>query len=235
MRRLAVPFVLGAVIAGCVPVHEAAIKDEPAIGNATVALFRARNTIQDEWQHLQLKGSTEFTMASMDERIAIRAVGRDSASGLIRRVHIDTERCPTIEWSWNVTKVQPSADIRDKAREDVAASLFLLFGDPGFLTDPQPVPTLRYVWASAHVAEEDVIDNPYMPGVVRSIVVEAGGRRAGEWITERRDVAADFEAAFGHRPAEAIHAIALFTDNDQTKQAVEAYYEWARVLCATGS
>lgn len=234
MKQVCASLLAGALVVGCATAPAPRSEnDAVAAGGNAVLLFAARDTIQDEWQHLRLVGATEFKMAAMDERIAIRAVGRESASGLIRRIRIDTDRCRTIEWSWNVTKVQPDADIREKAREDVAASLFLLFGDPGFLTDPQPVPTLRYVWASAHVAENAVIDNPYMPGVVRSVVVRSGARRAGEWITERRDIGADFEAAFGHRPADGIHAVALFTDNDQTGQPVEAYYEWARVLCAT--
>ncbi|MEE8302032.1 MAG: hypothetical protein V3S24_06295 [Candidatus Tectomicrobia bacterium] len=33
-------------------------------------------------------------------------------------------------------------------------------------------------------------------------------------------------------PKDHIQAIALFTDNDQTKQPVQAYYGWARVVCA---
>ncbi len=41
----------------------------------------------------------------------------------------------------------------------------------------------------------------------------------------------DFLSAFGDSPTERIHAIVLFTDNDQTQQPVEAYYGWARVIC----
>ena len=33
------------------------------------------------------------------------------------------------------------------------------------------------------------------------------------------------------KPKESIEAFALFTDNDQTKQAVKAYYAEARLLC----
>ena len=43
----------------------------------------------------------------------------------------------------------------------------------------------------------------------------------------------DFERAFGYTPKEAIEAIALFTDNDQTKEPVLAYYEWGRLECRT--
>lgn len=195
------------------------------------ALFSAAHAIQDQWQHVPLRGITDYRIALKDGRVAIQAIGRNSASALMRRVSVDPSRCPVIEWSWYVARFQKSADIRIKDREDVAASIFLLFGDPGFFSNPQPVPTLRYVWTNGAVPVETVVDNPYLKGVVRSIVVESGTGRMGRWVTERRDVLADFRRAFGREPSEGIHAIALFTDNDQTEEPVEAYYGRAHMEC----
>lgn len=199
--------------------------------SATEYLFTASSVIEDEWQHLRFRGSTEYRVEEYRERLAIVARGRESASGLIRRVEFDTGRCPEIEWSWTVSVLQPSADIRIKEREDVAASIFLMFGDPGFAFEPLSVPTLRYVWTNERIAAERVIDSPYLPGTVRSLVVESGSLRGGRWTTYRRDVGRDFRSAFGYAPPGPVQAIAIFTDNDQTGEAVEAYYEWARILC----
>jgi len=195
------------------------------------ALFSAAHAIQDQWRHVPMRGTTDYRIAVKDGRVAIQAIGRNSASALMRRVSVDPSRCPVIEWSWYVARIQKNADIRIKDREDVAASIFLLFGDPGFLSNPQPVPTLRYVWTNGTVPVETVVDNPYLQGVVRSIVVESGTDRMGRWVTERRDVLADFRRAFGREPSEGIHVIALFTDNDQTEEPVEAYYGRAHMEC----
>ena len=167
----------------------------------------------------------------VDGQLGIRAVGRQSASGLIRRVRVDPRKCANIEWSWYVSRIQQDADLRVKEAEDVAASVFLLFGDPGFMFDPKPVPTLRYVWTNGRLPLNAVIDNPYLPGTVRSVVVENTDKRVNTWVTERRNMFKDFENAFGYPPKANIEAIALFTDNDQTLQPVEAYYGWARVVC----
>jgi hypothetical protein len=78
---------------------------------------------------------------------------------------------------------------------------------------------------------ESVIDSPYMPGTVRSLVVRSGLDSAPQWITHKRHVGRDFRTAFGYAPPGPVRAIAIFTDNDQTGEDVEAYYEWARVLC----
>ena len=194
-------------------------------------LFAPETAIQDEWQPVVLRGETEYRLAVLDGRLAIRAVGRHSASGLLRSVQVDPSRCPVLEWTWRVERLQPDADIRVKERDDVAASLFLFFGDPGLLINPNRVPTLRYVWTSARVPVGAVVDSPYVPGIVRNLVVESGEGRLGRWVSERRRIADDFEQAFGRRPTAAVQAIALFTDNDQTGQPVEAYYAGARVLC----
>ena len=183
---------------------------------AGIAVFDPATVIQDDWMHLALNGKTDYRMVYLDGRLAIRAEPRDGASGLIRRVSIDSTRCPTLEWSWRVEQLQESADLRIKEADDVAASIFLLFGDPGFLFDPSPVPTLRYVWTNERVSVESVIDSPYMPGTVRSLVVRSGIHGSGQWTTQKRDVGRDFRTAFGYAPPGPVRAVAIFTDNDQT-------------------
>lgn len=195
-----------------------------------ILLFAAERAIQDEWQQIPIRGETEYRVTANGGRVAIRAVGQRFASGLMRRVQVDPVNCPQIEWSWRVDQLQETADIGVKEKEDVAASIFLLFGDPGLWLAPKQVPTLRYVWTNRRVDVESIVDSPYLPGIVKSIVVRSGSKQA-EWLVETRNILKDFERAFGHAPKEAIEAIALFTDNDQTKEPVIAYYEWARVEC----
>ena len=197
-----------------------------------VLLFSAERAIQDEWQQLPIRGETEYRVTATTGRVAIRAIGQRSASGLMRRVQVNPLNCPQIEWSWRVDQLQETADIGVKEKEDVAASIFLLFGDPGLLLTPKQVPTLRYVWTNKRVDVESIVDSPYLPGIVKSVVVRSGSQQP-EWFVETRNILKDFERAFGHAPKEAIEAIALFTDNDQTKEPVIAHYEWARVECET--
>lgn len=196
-----------------------------------ISLFSASNIIEDHWRHLPIRGKSEYTIDYFHDRIAIRARGQKSASDLIRRVKIDPNRCRHVEWVWQVTTIQDSADLRRKDREDVAASVFLLFGDPGFMSDPMKVPTLRYVWTNRKIEAETVVDNPYLAGVVRSLVVQSGNAQQDSWVRESRDLVNDFKRAFGREPDAPIEAIALFTDNDQTHEKVEARYSEGAVTC----
>ncbi len=55
------------------------------------------------------------------------------------------------------------------------------------------------------------------------IVAETGSARAGTWVTERVDVAADFAMAFGNRPGTPIQ-IAVASDTDNTGSMARAAF-----------
>ena len=113
----------------------------------------------------------------------------------------------------------------------MAASIFFAFGDPGVFSNPDPVPTLRYVWATETDPVDRIVDSPYFPGIIRSVVVRSGPERVGEWVTERRDLVADYASAFGGQPEGKVEIVALFTDSDHGKDRIEAFYAWARARC----
>ena len=59
------------------------------------------------------------------------------------------------------------------------------------------------------------------------IVVLENGRDAGRWKDEKRDVSADFRAAFGAQwsgPLPAVTGVALGNDTDQTGESVTAWF-----------
>ena len=218
-------------LAGCQGAGNDNASGNTVRNDSEIRLFDPALAIQDEWMHLRFRGTTDYRLAVVAGRLAIAAQGRNSASGLIRAAEIDLRDCALLEWQWRVDRLQEAAMLRTKEGEDVAASIMLLFGNPGSFLDPSPVPTLRYVWTNGKEAAGAVIDSPYMPGVVKTVVVRAGTADLGTWVSEKRDMLADFKAAFGNPPPEPLWAVAIFTDNDQTKQPVEAYYGRASAHC----
>ena len=219
------------VTAACSPIDHMDLESTADANKRDGILFHAADVIEDRWHHVQLSGATRYSVASFAGEVAIHAMGRDSASGLARRISVDTALCPEISWAWNVATLQESANLFGRDMEDVAASIYLIFGDPGLFTHPEPVPTLRYVWTTEHANEGAIIDSPYLEGVVKSLIVRTGDAEHEAWLIERRNLVEDFTAAYGFPPPDKIQAIILFTDNDQTKEPVEAYYGWARVHC----
>lgn len=199
-------------------------------------LFDPARAIQQGWIPSTLTPGaddrrTDYRIASYQERLSIRAEGQRSASALLLRTDFDAEDCPYLEWAWRVERLQENASLFERDLEDVAASILVIFGDPGSDVAPRAVPTLRYVWTTARVPEETIVDSPAQPGVVRSIVVQGGIASPLAWESEQRDLVADYQAAFGRLPQDRVRAVALFTDNDHTHEPVMAHYGAARLLC----
>lgn len=213
---------------GAIPAPEVSTATIP---KKTITVLDVSRYIDDRWKHLLIKRKSSYRIAYMDGSLVIVATGLGGASGLIRRTDIETADCQFMDWVWRVDELQIKADLSTKAGDDVAAAIFLLFGDPGFLSNPDPVPTLRYVWTTERHKIDDIIDNPYMRGVVKNIVIEAGNARLNQWVNERRNVYADYKKAFGNSPKEPVTAIVIFTDNDQTGEPVTAYFREINFDC----
>lgn len=229
IRRIYAAVAASVMLAGCVDGSSRPAMHERT-GTSQVMIDIAK-IVDHQWRHYPVRGRTDYRIVHVDGRLAIRAEGRKAASGLIRRILLDTKACPVLRWHWRVDASQRRANIAQKDGDDVAASVFLLFGDPGFSLKPDKVPTLRYVWTGGAHRVGAVIDNPYMPGVVRSLVVRNETSSLGTWVVETRNLRRDFEAAFGHPPKSRVHAIAIFTDNDQTREPVVAFYGGATARC----
>ena len=201
---------------------------------ASQLLFDPENPVQD-WLHQRFprqERDTEYRVVSHEGKISIRAVGTHSASALYRRIDVDPKECPFLEWEWRVEILQEGANLHKKETDDVAASVSLIFGDPGFLSSLIFKPTIRYVWTNNGAKVNEVIKNPYL-GIVRNIVVRSGTAKTGVWMKERRNLIDDFRRAFGEHPTEGVERLVLFTDNDNTKEPVEAYYGKIFSMCSS--
>ncbi len=194
-------------------------------------LFSADEALFTPWRLVPIVGRGHWRLAVEDDGLSIRGEARHSASAALLEVDLDPVTCPLLEWQWMVESVQPSADLHIRAGDDVAAALYVLFGDPGSAARPRRVPALRYVWA-AHGREGDMFANPYLPDMERNVVVRSGDDRVGRWLTERRNLRDDYLAAFGKPPDRAIRALALFVDNDQTGEPAAARFRRATAYCS---
>ncbi len=195
-------------------------------------VFAADTALFDAWTLVPIRGDGRWGLEpGPDGALAIAGRPEAGASAIYLNTDIDPVACPVLEWQWSVGAVQPSADLTRRETDDVAAALFVLFGDAGSPLDPKPVPTLRYVWTTERHQVGDVIPNPYLPDFVRNIVVARGEADIGVWRQERRDLQADYRAAFGAPPDAFVWSVALFVDNDQTGEPAAAFFRDASVYC----
>jgi hypothetical protein len=197
-------------------------------------IFDANNALFEDWTLIPIRGEGFWgihQLPSAQGNVSIRGAPIDSASAIMIASSFDPITCPILEWRWLVEVAQPSADLTRRETDDVAAAIMVLFGDPGTMLDPRPVPTLRYAWTGANHPIGSVIKNPYHPEIVRNIVVQNHMGNIKTWITEQRNLRSDYVAAFGEPPNDFVWAIALFIDNDQTGEEAAAQFAMANVYC----
>jgi len=202
----------------------------PTAHAGEVVLFDAADGLKP-WRQIRFDGSTAYGQVNVDGVAAIRARGSGGASMLVHKLPGAVRRavrgCTALSWRWRVDALQTGADIAVKAREDVAAAIYLQFADSATVDDP----VLRYVWTNRRYAPETVVDSPYLPGRERSLVVVSGPDQLGDWVTVQRDLKADYLRLFGGNRVPNLDGVALFTDNDQTGEPVLAYYGRASLTC----
>jgi hypothetical protein len=233
LARPAAGLIAALLIAGCAePPRPGAPAAERGALDETLPLFSAGDALEKDWLVFRQWRRPDFGIVPVGDAVAIRIAAEGASGGLGRFIEIDTTNCPVVEWTWRVDRLPEAADLSQREAEDVAAALLFAFGDPGSLSLPKPVPTLRYVWATEGETPDTVIDSPYFPSFLKSIPVRFGPAAQSAVVTERRDLAADFQRAFGRPPPEPVRLIALYADSDHGDSAVEGLYFSARALCS---
>lgn len=188
---------------------------------------------------------TRYLLVDDGGTTVLRGEAQSSMSGLSHTLHADPKATPMLEWRWKVSGVPPKGEIGTRDGDDYAARLYVLFDYDlarlPFTTrlkiriartlygEAVPAAGLCYVW-DAKAPVGTTTWSAYTDRL-RMIVVESGAAKAGQWISFRRDVVADYRAAFGDEPP-AISGIAIATDTDNTGAAVTAWYGDIRLLPA---
>jgi hypothetical protein len=185
----------------------------------------------EDWEHRRLRrGDTTYTRVNSTLGYTIQATGNNSASILFRLFEPIGLDCNRLRWSWLVSNPQPGADLHIKGRDDVAASVFILFGDPGMFLD-KPAPAIKYVWANEKHRTGEIIVGPYQQKYVRTRVVRTTSHANQGLVIDQANLEGDYLKAFGEAPANGIFGIALFTDNDDTEEPIVAHYGRIELFC----
>jgi hypothetical protein len=252
LLRNAATLVCGAALAACVavPVDEllgstAIVAELPRESGALVeaARFsagRPGETPPGTWGRFIVSPfatKSEYALVEGGPGVVLEGRADGSASGFYRRIRIDPERYPLIEWRWRVLQPLGHTDPRVPLRDDSPARVIIAFhGDVKRLDfgerfalslykaltgDKMPYAIIMYTWSSD--APVDTITANDQTGKIQTIVVESGGGHVGEWRELRRNVLEDYRRAFGEEPWDIV-AVGVVTDARNTRAKARAQY-----------
>jgi Protein of unknown function (DUF3047) len=168
------------------------------------------------WQETSFAGRTLYRVEDGGQGPALHAIARGTASGLCRKVQVDLNALPILIWHWRLDRAPSRTDERAEEGDDQGLRLGVLHRSAG-----DSIVAVQYVWSQTERAGA-LWTNPFVPTALQ-VAARSGPAQPGRWQAERRDLRADFRAAFG-RDVDRVDALCLMTDGDQTGALVEGWY-----------
>jgi hypothetical protein len=188
---------------------------------------------------------TEFALVRDSGRTALRARAHASTAGLVRRLTVDPNALPLLEWEWKVVNLLEHSDPATRAGDDYPARLYVTFDVPLEQFNPVqrvllalaralwgedlPLAALCYVWDTRSPVGR-MLPNPYTDRV-RTVIAESGPTQLGRWMRMQRNVVEDYRLAFAsdspevaRGPVPPINSVILSSDTDNTGESAEAFF-----------
>jgi len=186
----------------------------------------------------QTKPFTRFSVVDIDGKRAIKIEADESYGNLAHPVQMAVPA--HLAWQWRIEKPLENADLRQRGGDDTAVKVCASFDlsidnipftdrqilriARGKTTEPVPAATICYVW-DAKLAAGTALDNAFTRRI-RYIVLQSGNDRLDRWVSERRDLAADFMRLFKDESPTGVPpivSIAIGADSDNTKSHSVSY------------
>jgi hypothetical protein len=171
---------------------------------------------------------TQYRVIHWDGVNAIEARANASMALLARPLAVDLKLTPILCWRWRVAAPLKSANMKQRSGDDYAARVYVAFDQSDAALswttrmklelarkrfgDQVPDAAINYVWDNRYPVGTQ-LPNAYTDRT-RMWVLQSGTTWVGQWVIERRNLAADALQAFGDPNIRAtLLAVASDTDN----------------------
>jgi hypothetical protein len=170
------------------------------------------------WEEKVFLGHTDYRLVENSGTTVLRATSDGSASGRFKKVAVDLGNTPVLHWSWRVDNLLQGVDERSKAGDDYPARVYVVFSGGLLFWRTRAI---NYVWSSNQPLGT-TWDNAFTANA-KMVAAASGEARLGQWVMQRRDVAADYRRLFGEEPG-TVDAVAIMTDTDNSGRQATAWY-----------
>lgn len=170
--------------------------------------------IPTDWQVKVNRGKPVFDVCADANGPCLHLKSDKASFALQRDLDIDPSRLPYLTWRWKVTRLPAGGDFRHAFSDDQAAQVMVGFADRRVLT---------YLWDTTEPrgASGEASAIPLVH--IFAVVCESGAAHQNQWLAESRNVAADYERAYG-RPAPRVKGLRLQINSQHTGTIAESYF-----------
>jgi hypothetical protein len=179
------------------------------------------------------KPLTRFDITPIDGQRVLRVQTDRSYANLVHDLpNLVAAPGTQLRWRWRLDQPLRDTDLRRREGDDTALKVCLLFdmqmerlglmernmlrAGRSLSGENLPSATLCYVWD--HLLAPGTLLHNAFSHRLRMMVVDSGEQQLGQWRTHTRDVAADFQRAFGEESATLppLQALLVGADADNT-------------------
>lgn len=172
----------------------------------------------ERWKRVKFGELTDYHIVTENSNACLMASAKATASALATKVNIQPKSEMTVRWRWKISSCPAGGSETALAKFDHTARIFVAFDT--FIGPPR---TINYVWAN-EAKTNSTFEHPNSSRS-RFIAVESGNEKAGQWLTETRDLKKDWQMLFKSDSMPKIVGIGVFTDSDGTHTEVTGWYD----------
>jgi hypothetical protein len=166
------------------------------------------------WQTKVNRGKPDITVVREPEGPALRLRSDRASFSLERGVDVDPVSMPYLVWRWKVIELPPGGDFRKARTDDQAAQVLVAFADRRVIT---------YLWDTT--APKGVMQSASSIPLLHifAVVCRSGAAELGQWLTESRNLAEDYQRAYG-RTAPRVKGLRLQINSQHTGATAESWF-----------
>jgi hypothetical protein len=236
---------LRAALALCGGVALIAPPSASAADDPHIALFSAAppGDPPTAWRFATLprKQPTKFSIVELGGAHVLKVEADDSYGNLVHGLHVEIGPHATLSWRWRVDQLVADADLKTKSGDDSPAKLCVFFafdvaklslGERTRLSlahsvsgEEVPSESLCYVWDNK-LPVDTGLANAFTKRI-RMIVLQSGDAKLGQWVTQKREIVADYQRLFGDESdgkVPEVIGVAVSADADNTHQHALSYF-----------
>lgn len=190
----------------------------PQAADSRIDIGRFSHNDLAGWEAKSFKGETSYSLRDDKGVRVLKADSRGTASGMFREIKVDLTQTPILNWSWKTGQVFKNINEQTRKGDDYPVRVYVIFSGGLFFWNTRAI---NYVWSSNQPVGS-TWKNAYTDNA-RMIAVESGREKVGQWVSEKRNILADFRSQFGE-DVEFADAVAVMTDTDNSGQKATGWY-----------
>jgi len=171
------------------------------------------------WEVKEFDGKTHYQLDEIGGTRVLKAVSEATASGLVKKQHIDLHKTPYLQWRWRIENRLQAMNEKTRVGDDYAARVYVIVNGGWAFWKTRAI---NYVW-SANQQKQTVWPNAFVGENAVMIALRNQHDATGVWYQQKRNVKMDFKQQFGE-DIQYIDALAIMTDTDNAKGHAVSYY-----------